>query len=141
MTPPGTQSHKPLTPAELDKLRLRELNQLNEYTRRQANGKLSTAQRNAAARGIGDLQRAADRRLRAELKREQVLRDQLSRERAKAKAPPPTFREPRPTSPAQRARPPQRQSTTPSRTPQRRRQAEQQTCLLDQDTGQYICPQ
>jgi DNA-directed RNA polymerase specialized sigma24 family protein len=137
---PAVPPHKPLTAAELDKLRLRELDQLNAYTRRQANKDLPPAQRNAAAQGIANLQREADRRLRAELKREQALRDQLARERARAKAPPP----PPPPPGSQRTPAPQRQAprrhnTTPSG-PHKRGQVEQ-TCLLDQDTGQYICPQ
>jgi hypothetical protein len=136
------QPHKPLTPAELDKLRLRELNQLSDYTKRQANRRLTPSQRNEAGRGIADLQRAADKRLQAELRREQSLRDQLARSRAKAKAPPPP---PRPGSPPttnaaptpRAQRPSSDRRTAPSKAPSK----QQQTCLLDQDTGQYICPQ
>jgi hypothetical protein len=118
-------------------LRLRELDQLNAYTKRQANKRLPLSQRNAAAHGIADLQRAADRRLQAELKREQALREQLARERAKAHAPPPPpppSSAPR-TTPSSRPPAPKRQSTTPSRSGPNKG-----TCLLDQDTGQYICP-
>jgi hypothetical protein len=143
-TPPtgasSVKTHKPLTPAELDKLRLRELNQLNDYTRSQADRRLSTAKRQAAARGIDSLQRAADRRLQAELKREQVLRDQLARERAKRNAPPPPSA-PRPTTkPVPRTQTPKRQTTSPSNPPRNKADANQ-SCLLDQDSGQYICPQ
>lgn len=134
------QPHKPLTPAELDKLRLRELRQLNRFTKRQANNRLSPAQRNDAARGIAGLQHAADHRLNAELRREQVLRDQLARERAKANAPPPP---PPPSAPRRRTSKPSTSSTqtTPSTTAPSGGRHSNETCLLDQDTGQYICPQ
>jgi hypothetical protein len=135
------QPHKPFTAAELDKLRLQELAKLNEYTKRQANKRLAPAQRVAAATGIAELQRAADRRVSAELKREQALRDQLARERAKAKAPPPP---PPPSSrttpPPPSSRAPSRQTTGPSAPPKKKPDSKQ-TCLLNEDTGQYVCPQ
>jgi hypothetical protein len=135
------QPHKPLTAAELDKLRLQELSKLNEYTKRQANRRLPVPQRVAAAKGIADLQRAADQRLKAELKREQALRDQLARERAKSKAPPPPPPpSSRTTTPAPRTQSPKHQSSTPTAAPKRKPDASQ-TCLFNQDTGQYVCPQ
>jgi len=137
--------HGPLTAAELDKLRLRELQQLNDYTRRQANKRLSPAQRSSAAQGIADLQRAADKRLQAELKREATLREQLARARSKSSASPPpppppsSYRRQTPPAP-HRNTTPTHQGTTPSKSPPNRQQVEK-TCLLDQDTGQYVCPQ
>jgi hypothetical protein len=139
---PSVIPHRQLTPSELDKLRLRELQQLNAYTKRQADRRLSPAQRNSAAQGIADLQRAADKRLQAELKREAALREQLARAKAKSNAPPPP--PPPPSSHGTPARQPRRntsthQGTTPSNSPSSQQQV-QKTCLLDQDTGQYVCP-
>jgi hypothetical protein len=133
--------HKVLTPAELDRLRLRELQQLNAYTKRQADKRLSPVERKSAAQGIANLQRAADERLQAELKREAALREQLARAHAKANAPPP----PPPSNSSKPTRRPQRpsstqQTTTPSNS-QPSQQQVKKTCLFDQDTGQYVCPQ
>jgi hypothetical protein len=138
---PVAKPHKPLTPAQLDKLRLRELRMLSKYTKRQADKRLSVDQRSAAARQIDELRREAQRRLRAQSKRDQAARDRLARERAKSKAPPPPApTAPTKTAPAPKRSAPKQESTGPSGAPKNQDEADK-TCLMDQDSGQYICPQ
>jgi len=138
---PAVTPHKPLTPAQLDKLRLNELRQLNVYNRRQADRRLSAPQRAAAAHGIAGLQQIADQRLKAALMREQQLRQALARERARHSRPQSTPQPaPRQGQPAPSKPKPQGTTTTPSGTPQNKRQADQ-TCLFNQDTGTYVCQQ
>jgi hypothetical protein len=136
----GTRkSRQPLTPEQLDKLRLRELEQLSRYTRRQANRRLSTDDRAAAERGIRALRRAAERRLRAQQRREDVLREQLARERARSNAPPPPPA-PRTRAPSRRAPSQTRQGPAPGSAPSTGERT-QETCLLQEETGEYICPE
>jgi hypothetical protein len=140
---PAVTSHQPLTAAMLDKLRLRELRQLRIYGRQQADTSLPARQRRAATQRIAALERAAQQRILAQQKRDAALRDRQARQRAQTQAPPPppTSSAPRrPTPTAPRPQTPQNQSTTPAGPPQNRHQADQ-TCLMDESTGQYICPQ
>lgn len=134
--------HKPLTAALLDKLRLRELRQLRAYGRRQADKSLPARERRAATRRITAIERAARARLRAQQRRDAALRDREARQRARTQAPPPppASSQPRPTTRTPRTQPPQNQRTTPTGPPRNRQEADQ-TCLMDQETGQYICPQ
>jgi hypothetical protein len=135
----AAKPRKPLTAALLDKLRLRELRQLRDYTKRQADTRLPARQRRAAARRISAIERAARARLRAQQRREAVIRDREARQRARDQAPPAPASSPadRPPAPSQpRPRP---QTTTPSTPPANRDDAER-SCLLDENTGQYICP-
>lgn len=137
----GVKPHKPLTAALLDKLRLRELRQLRAYSKRQADSSLPARQRRAAARRIASIERAARARLRAQRKREDALREREARERARRNAPaPPPAVTPRRTAPSPRTEQPDRQSSSPAGPPANQEEADQ-TCLLNQDTGQYICPQ
>jgi hypothetical protein len=142
---PTADPHVALTPSQLDKLRLRELRMLRRYARRQADKRLSSTEREAAARQIAALKREAERRLRAQSRRELAAREQLAREKARAKAPPP----PPPRAPTRSSTPtpapakkpqPKRQSTNDDGTPRNKDEADK-TCLLDEDSGQYICPQ
>ncbi|MDX6651016.1 MAG: hypothetical protein QOJ97_2967 [Solirubrobacteraceae bacterium] len=133
--------HKPLTAALLDKLRLRELRQLGIYGRRQADASLPARQRLAASRRIAALERAAQQRLLAQQKRDAALRDRQARQRAQTQAPPPppsSSAPQRPASPSPRTQTPQNQSTTPA--PPANRQEADKNCLMDENTGQYICP-
>jgi hypothetical protein len=135
--------HKPLTAALLDKLRLRELRQLRDYGRQQANASLPARQRRAAAQRIAALELAARQRLLAQQKQDAALRDRQARQRAQNQAPPPpppTSRPQRPTTRPPRNQTPTNQSTTPAGAPPTRSQADK-SCLMDENTGQYICPQ
>jgi hypothetical protein len=135
--------HKPLTAALLDKLRLRELRQLSAYGRQQADQSLPARQRRAASRRIAALERAARARLRAQQRQVAAQRDREAAARARSNAPPPPppTLAPRPTTPTRpHAQAPPRQTTTPGAPPQNRQQADR-SCLRDEETGQYICPQ
>lgn len=136
----AVKPHKPLTAALLDKLRLRELRQLRDYGRRQADTSLPARQRRAASRRITALERAARARLLAQQRREAALRDRQARQNARTQAPPPPPTSPRRTTPAAPTTPPRTQTPAPGAPPADRDDAEQK-CLRDESTGQYICPQ
>ncbi len=138
--PPGVDTpkpRKPLTAALLDKLRLRELRQLRAYGQREADRSLPVRQRRAASRRVAALERAARERLRAERRREAAARERVAREQARSQAPPPPPPDPKPAPRTQRTEP--KTETTPSGPPRNRDEAER-SCLLDENTGQYICP-
>lgn len=138
---------KPLTPKELDALRMRELAQVKRYAERQADDSLSARQRQAAAREVAHFQRIAQKRLEAAARREAKLRSELARERAarrreaaarraaerEADAKAETHKPPpQPTpKPAAKSAPPPAQ-TTP--------QGDDASCLYNADDGTYICP-
>lgn len=138
----AAKPHKPLTAALLDKLRLRELRQLRKYTRRQADRSLPARQRRAATRRITAIERAARQRLAAQRRREAALRDREARERARSQAPPP----PAPTRAAPATPTPRRETPRPATDPAptgppASRDDADRSCLLDENSGQYICPQ
>jgi hypothetical protein len=139
---PAVKPHKPLTAALLDKLRLRELRQLREYSKRQADSSLPARQRRSAARRIAAIERAAQQRLRAQRKREAALADREARQRARDQAsappPPPSAERPRSQRPT-RPETPERDGSTPAGPPRNREEADK-TCLLNEESGQYICP-
>jgi hypothetical protein len=143
---PQVSPHKPLTAALLDKLRLRELSQLRAYGKRQADTSLPARQRQAASQRIAALERAARDRILAQQRRDAALRDLQARQRAQRRAapPPPPASTPTPRSPSTSTPPrtqrPQPQPPATHQPPGNRHQADQ-TCLMDQNTGQYICPQ
>jgi len=150
---------KPLTPKELDALRLQELKALRKYEMEQTDKRLSKAQRDYAAGKAGELrdlarQRAEAKAQRRELARRERLQAKRERELAKRQA------EKDPSSgddnetvtivePGSRTQSPKQGSgggdpgsgsgetqTEPS--PSGQNQADQQ-CLQDADSGQYIC--
>jgi DNA-directed RNA polymerase specialized sigma24 family protein len=140
----AAKPHKPLTAALLDKLRLRELRQLRAYSKRQSDSSLPARERRAAARRVTAIERAAQQRLRAQQKREAALRDREARQRAqqRAPAPPPAPSSQTPRSPS-RPTPPrssQPQQQAPAQPTAPTRDEADQTCLMDEDSGQYICP-
>jgi hypothetical protein len=148
--------HKPLTPKQLDALRLDELAALRNYQKRETDKRLTQAQRDYAAGKVAKLQGLA--RERAALRLQQRALDKQQRELAKQRAADARRRQreqqrqeqqaasqqPYQQQPAQQQPSNQQQggqsggsgSSSGSTTPQQT----QQTCVQDQDSGQWICP-
>lgn len=142
-----SKPHKPLTAAELDGLRLKEVAMLRTYEKRQADKRLSQSQRDYAARKVAALQDLARQRLevrrheRALAKRERALaREELAAERRRQNGGADTQKQPATEDQPYQAPKQQQTSTTPSDSAPTQQEA-QQECIEDQDSGQYICPQ
>lgn len=149
--------HKPLTPQELDQLRLKELEALRNYQRRETDKRLTEAQRNYAANKVAAIRALARERAQVQRDAKRVARREraLERERARMEAQrrreaqQKAHQEQGSTQTAQ-PRPQPQQSSSGSQggkssgdngdSPPTSTQAEE-TCVQDQDTGAYICPQ
>lgn len=145
-----TTPHKPLTPQQLDKLRLAELLALKRYTKQQADKNLSAEQRQLAAKKVSLLRQLAISREEAAARvkaLKQAQRDQRRQQRADARAR---------RIAARREQQQQQTTTSPSQPPKSpggtgtkpksggsppSSGSQQQSCLYNQDTGEYICQQ
>lgn len=151
-----SKPHKPLTPEELDKLRLEELEALRDYQRRQTDERLTQAQRDYAARKVSEFQalareradvNAQERRL-AKRERRLALAEQradarrAAEERRRQREQQEASQEPSgATAPATGPQPGSAPTPVPADdAPPTAEEAEQQ-CIQDADTGAYICPQ
>lgn len=158
---------KPLTPQELDRLRLNELSSLKRYASQQQNPNLSPAQRRQAAQQVAQIEALAQQRLAQANQRAQQLAQQLAHERAlrlqqqsrgqgSANTSPSQAQNPQrpsngtttgasqttgaanPSTPAAGSAPPSPRS---SHKRKHKHASSQQTCLYDMNSGAYICPQ
>ena len=137
----SSKRRKPLTPAELDQLRRRELRMLELYTKRETDRRLSATERGFAAKQVSMLRDLARRRADAD-RRERELRRaerrnarrerELARERRRALA---RDRERSSEPRAERAPAPAPAPEEPA--PEERNEA--QDCLYNPDDGTYIC--
>jgi hypothetical protein len=134
------RKRKPLTASELDKLRMKELKELQLYSKRETDRRLTQEQRDYARKRVGALRDLAQRRLAAERREKALARREreLARREARAGREPRREREP---ERREEARPP------PTSRPERKDDDESRTqseadkeCLYDADAGTYICP-
>jgi hypothetical protein len=141
-TSQGGSTYNALTPKELDQLRLRELDQLREYSQQQADQSLSASQRSDAASKAEQLLATARERLAAvEQREQQVAAKEQQQSQAKTPAPAATPA-PQPAAPAPAG-------TTPPKKKKKHKKKQAATqpsnsldnCLFNPDTGTYICPE
>ena len=131
--------HKPLTPQQLDKLRLDELKALRAYSKQQADRTLSNAQREYAARKIGLLRDLAIRRERADRREKELKRqERIQRRRERALAKREAERGRVQVEVQQESTPPSGDSA-PEQSQPKNQQDAQQNCLYNADDGTYIC--
>jgi hypothetical protein len=141
-TSQGGSTYNALTPKELDQLRLRELDQLREYSQQQADQSLSASQRSAAADKAEQLLALARQRLAAVEQREQQV---AAKEQQQPQAKPAPAATPAP-QPAPGPAP--ATNTGKKKKKHKKKQAATQpsgnsldNCLFNPDTGTYICPE
>ena len=137
-----THPHKPLTPQQLDKLRLDELNALKKYSQQQTDIRLSQAQRDYAARKVAMLRdlalrrQQADQRARDLARRERALR---RRERARGGGSGGTIQvqiqqDGSSSQPGGGSQPRPNSKSSPQNTSDA-----QKNCLYNPDDGTYVC--
>jgi len=143
----GGGVYEALTPEELDKLRRQELEDLQRYSKKQTDKRLSQGERDDAEEKADDILERAKRRERAAAKREQLAQRQLARERAarvrERQAAEERERRARPNPTAPAPPPDDEPPDTRDGDPPPRQEPEQTTaeCLYDTQSGTYICPQ
>jgi hypothetical protein len=132
---PGAKPYEALTPEELDKLRLNELQALRRYSQEQQNKSLSLDKRRKAADHASVLAERARNRLRAEradrARRKAAAERRRNHQNSTHKARPP--RRPSHTAPAA-----PKSSPPPSKP--KAQDPKQSECLYDEKNGSYICP-
>jgi hypothetical protein len=142
-TSQGGSTYNALTPKELDQLRLRELDQLREYSQQQADQSLSASQRSDAAQKAQQLLALARQRLASVEQREQQV---AAKEQQQSQAKPP----PAPAATPTPAPAPAPTTTTPPKKKKKHKKKPAATqpsgnsldnCLFNPDTGTYICPE
>jgi hypothetical protein len=141
-TSQGGSTYNALTPKELDQLRLRELDQLREYSQQQADQSLSASQRSDAADKAQQLLALARQRLAAVEQREQQVAAK-EQQQSQAKPAPAATPAPQPAPAPAPAAP-----TGKKKKKHKKKQAATQpsgnsldNCLFNPDTGTYICPE
>ena len=148
---------KPLSPAELDELRKRELRDLRRLQQRQGDKSLPASERAEAAADVRAIQRVARQRLAAAERRERALRAELRRERARRARSEARERAQAQDRARERARrraaardedkdtapPADPPETTPKPAPPKEQTPPEQEggCLYNPDDGTYVCPE
>jgi hypothetical protein len=148
----ATTGKKPLTARQLDQLRRNELRALQRYSWREADRRLTQAQRDYAARKVGLLRELAERRLDAARRERELARAErrtaakerrLERERRQVVQRERDAARDRGQRDSGTPAAPQDDTTTTSPAPESDAQKQNQTtdCLYNPDNGEYICEQ